>query len=46
MAMLKGMQFAVVVSVVCEKIAPGAIQFHALQRHRGGLYGSRTYGNR
>ena len=32
-------------SVVREKIAPEAIQFHGLRRRHGGLYGSRTHGN-
>ena len=34
-----------VVSVMREKIAPGAIQFHGLRRRHGGLHGSRTHGN-
>ena len=41
MAMLKSMQFP----VVRETMAPEAIQFHALRRRHGGLYGSRTHGN-
>ena len=45
MAMLKRVQLLCVVSVVREKIAPVAIQFHALRRCHGGLYGSRTHGN-
>ena len=45
MIMLKGCNLLCVVSVVREKIAPGAIQFHGLRRHHGGLYGSRTHGN-
>ena len=45
MTMLKRVQFAVRSVRSGEKIAPGAIQFHALRRRHGGLHGSRTHGN-
>ena len=46
METLKRVQFDVriLVSVVREKIAPGAIQFYALRRRHGGLHRSRTHG--
>ena len=46
MTMLKkGCNLLCLVSEVREKIAPGAIQFHGLQRRHGGLYKSLTHGN-